>query len=887
MKQKALKWVSLSLALSLSLPLIASCSHGKTEGNKNETDALVFSSGEFDKVFNPFFYTSAYDGTIAGQTQIGMLGSDDAGNNVTYGKDEPVVALDYSEIMYDARGEISKDGDQNGTTVYQMVLKNDIKFSDGVSLTAHDVLFNMYMYLDPVYTGSSTMYSVAIQGLKNYQLQEEGNITEGALAALDRTFDALALTRIEAIAAYVTPTSTVSWETKVSDYNRDRRNQGIDVAYDEAGIKKDIETTKEKWQEELNSDWNSASDQLETYKKEYPFTEVWQVFFYMEGLISRESQTIAGVTTYPKDEDGKYKIDWQGNEGGSFNKETAIREVYNSVLGEDGSNVQQIATILSGWATAETMATEFAAEDKSLYYAARTDEDGNAKIKSISGIKILSGSEFKGTKKYDEDYSKYEMLQITIDGVDPKAKWNFGFTVAPMHYYSTPELTKAAMEDTTYSSNFGVQFSSNEFMTSVKRRNLVPMGAGAYQASTMQDYVYQWSENASEENKSFETLKDGFYKDGIVYFVRNEYFYTTGGNQNEVYNAKIKHMQYKVVNSSQTMTALQGGSIHFADPSATTENIDIVNRDAKLDRIMVDTAGYGYIGINASYVNSVYVRRAIMSVMDINLVQNYYPDDLSSPIYRPFSKVSWVYDYDVFGNYEKGIWQPGSLTIDDLGLVSTPNTSYYGFDDSFEIGKYWLEQEPDCKYSGGKWYYDGKPLKFTFTIAGDTTDHPAYKTMLLARDILNKNGFEIEVLPDATALSKLANGELAIWAAAWSASNDPDMYQVYHKDSKATSIKNWGYDWIAKSGTSYEKGILDDLAELIEEGRKYIEPGMRAPIYQEASDLVMDLAVELPVYQRSDMYVYNKDVLDVTTFKEKPTAYASPLNELWKVSFKL
>lgn len=49
---------------------------------------------------------------------------------------------------------------------------------------------------------------------------------------------------------------------------------------------------------------------------------------------------------------------------------------------------------------------------------------------------------------------------------------------------------------------------------------------------------------------------------------------------------------------------------------------------------MVKTAGYGYIGINAEYIQNIYVRRAIMSVMNIDLVKNYYPSSLSEAIYR-------------------------------------------------------------------------------------------------------------------------------------------------------------------------------------------------------------------------------------------------------------
>jgi len=144
---------------------------------------------------------------------------------------------------------------------------------------------------------------------------------------------------------------------------------------------------------------------------------------------------------------------------------------------------------------------------------------------------------------------------------------------------------------------------------------------------------------------------------------------------------------------------------------------------------------------------------------------------------------------------------------------------------------------------------------------------------------------EIEVIPDSRALFKLASGNLAIWAAAWSASLDPDMYQVYHKDSKATSILNWGYDHIKTDGTSEEKALVEEISQKIDEGRETIITAERAQIYRDASDLVMELAVELPVYQRSDMNVYNNKVLDATTFKKNPTPFAGPLSEMWKVSF--
>ncbi|MBR2341020.1 MAG: hypothetical protein IKA72_01245 [Clostridia bacterium] len=917
--KKFVAGVSIGLAVAIATPIVISLfnNDGPTEpvdtGFNNETSTLVFSSGEFDRVFNPFFSTSAYDSGVVGQTQISMISSDENGKEVVFGKDEPVVTLDYSEIMYDQSGNVTKTGDENGTTVYQMVLKDGILFSDGQPLTAHDVLFNMYVYLDPAYTGSSTMYSTDIVGLANYQTQKEGEISAGAQAALERTFSVLSGLRLSTIVAYVDGLASTNWETALAEYNfqcsledngiptvQRKDEDGNPVDYAETDILKDIEKIKKEWINEITMDWNAASSDLASMQEEYPFTKPWQLYFYNEGLIARKTEVnpVNGGTTYPKDANGKYIIEWDlygYDPNAEYTKEQAIDEVKTAYLTDDTF----VADILGGWATSGTISQLFAAEDKQLYYEARRAEDGELKIKSIEGIKIKSASEFKGTKKYPtDDYSKLDMLEITINGVDPKAKWNFAFAVAPMHYYSTPELSAAALADDTFTSNFGVSYSSVDFMNALKRRNDVPMGAGIYKASTMYDYVYDW--NNGNDSASFEKLSNEFCDSNVCYFIRNDNFVTTGGNTNAVYNAKIKHIQYKVVNSANTMTSLQGGSIHYADPSATTENISIIDNHPDLKRIMQQTAGYGYIGINAKFVKNINVRRALMSAMDISLVQNYYPGNLSEPIYRSFSKTSWVNDaFEEDGVEILEKWSPVSRDSDGESYVEPEeNEQYYKYHKNADkatekdLVKAQVKKYLDlggCQFRSGKWYdsdeFGGELLKFTFTVAGDTTDHPAYKTFLNARDILNEMGLEIEVIPDSRALFKLASGNLAIWAAAWSSSLDPDMYQVYHKDSKATSILNWGYDYIKKSGTSEEMDLIDRISAEIDAGRETIDAAERAEIYRYASDLVMELAVELPVYQRSDMNVYNSKVLDANTFKKNITPFAGPLSEMWKVSF--
>ncbi len=132
-------------------------------GCKKKVDAFVIMTEQLDGLFNPFFYTSANDGNIVAMTQISMLGADYVNGEVkvAYGENQAVVVKDYDE-KHDAA---------SNTTVYTFVLKNGIKFSDGQPLTMEDVLFNYYVYLDPVYTGSNTLYSTDILGLSQYRTQ--------------------------------------------------------------------------------------------------------------------------------------------------------------------------------------------------------------------------------------------------------------------------------------------------------------------------------------------------------------------------------------------------------------------------------------------------------------------------------------------------------------------------------------------------------------------------------------------------------------------------------------------------------------------------------------------------------------------------------------------
>ena len=157
-----------------------------------------------------------------------------------------------------------------------------------------------------------------------------------------------------------------------------------------------------------------------------------------------------------------------------------------------------------------------------------------------------------------------------------------------------------------------------------------------------------------------------------------------------------------------------------------------------------------------------------------------------------------------------------------------------------------------------------------------------------AEAFLNQAGFKITVSNSQTALRSLTQGTLAVWAAAYSTGVDPDMYQVYHKDSQATSILNWGYRTIANDFTGkydYEKSVIDLLSDTIEHARKTLDRDTRISDYSKCLDYIMDLAIQLPIYQRKDLCVFNKTVIDEKTVNLNADFINGVLDRIWEVDY--
>lgn len=913
------KLVAGALVASMAIGIGAGCNSKKPHTDDNtaggyqpteqeQTLPLVFGIDGADGVFNPYFSTASYDGEIVGMTQIGMLTAE--GTDYKYGDNYACVTKDLDITYIDASGKETKKETSAQYTRYDFLIKKGIKFSDGEDLTIKDVLFNLYLFLDPAYSGSSTIYSTDIVGLNKYRT---GKDDKGAMSTIDATATTNADMRLLRIYNWLNNQILIKEYGSVGNIPA---NAGYVSGLDQykAEIESDIKAFIPYFQTEVKNDYDSAESSFKETCKEYAFNEVWELYLYNYGKVKRK--THAGTSRYVKVDDAgnevsieqedandaladndpnkktyRYKLDWDGTTyhddfakltTDEAKKDYAIKYIYKTTTGFeltedftiDYDKIEKDAlrkAIYGGSASYSSLYTDIQLNERSKIIAA-ADGD-NTGFKSIEGVKYSTQNSFRNekTKEYYDLDGDYDVLSITINKVDPKAIWNFSFTVAPMHYYSYDGAGDEG--EWCVNNNYGVKFNDSKFMNNVVKAPSklgVPVGAGPYKAS-----------RETGLGNDLYPGKNEFLNNNRVYYERNTYFDTLDGVENggPIQNAKVKYFQYKIVNSSVLLQSLEKNEIDVGTPNATTENLNALNGAtmSHLTSKMVWTNGYGYVGINAGKIADVWLRRAIIKAMNTDMIMGYYKsDDLASIIYRPMSIQSWAY--------------PDSATTYSGTTLDNYDVDYIYDGTGREIVSMLAEHGYNVSADRSKVISDpnGKAIEeMTFTIAGESDDHPAYQMFKNAQEVLKKIGINVNVKTDQFALKKLASGQLTVWAAAWGSTIDPDMYQVYHKDSTAGSTLNWGYREIkadrAKYG--YENQVIDELSALIDQGRATTNQNTRKTTYWEALDLVMELAVEMPTYQRRDLTVYNKNKIDTNTLNQNPTAFDGLFSKIWEVGY--
>ena len=112
---------------------------------------------------------------------------------------------------------------------------------------------------------------------------------------------------------------------------------------------------------------------------------------------------------------------------------------------------------------------------------------------------------------------------------------------------------------------------------------------------------------------------------------------------------------------------------------------------------------------------------------------------------------------------------------------------------------------------------------------------------------------------------KLDANTQEMWAAAWGATIDPDMYQIYYSNN---IVGNEG------STESNHYHIQDaELDALIMEARSSDDQAFRKATYKACLDIIIDWAVEVPIYQRQNCIIFSSERVNMDTVTPDITTF--------------
>ena len=479
-----------------------------------------------------------------------------------------------------------------------------------------------------------------------------------------------------------------------------------------------------------------------------------------------------------------------------------------------------------------------------------------------TGVKTgESADSITGIKKTG-DYS----MTVTLDKVDATAIYQLGVTIAPLHYYGDPAQFDAE------NNKFG--FPKGD-LSSVRAKTTEPMGAGPYKF-----------------------LK---YEDGVVYFEANENYFLGA--------PKTKYLNFQqCMSDDDKLNGVITGTIDITDPTFSSDTVDAITKanngsgvdGDKVTTDTVDNLGYGYLGMSAACVNvggepgsdaSKNLRKAFATVFSVYrdvAIESYY-GERASVINYPISNTSWAapqptddgykvaFSVDVNGN---DIYTSG-MSADERYAAALQAALGY-----FEAAGYTVT---DGKLTAAP---AGAKLEYELQIPADGSgDHPAFMMVSEAKKALETIGMNL-IITDLSDSSGLWTGidahQVDMWCAAWGATVDPDMYQIYYSDvanckGDLSTGKN-PYGGAAQGGSNKMYCIADpELDNLIMTARESLDQSYRKTMYKACLDIVVDWAVEVPVYQRQNAIIFSTERVNMSTVTPDITTFYKWYSEIEKI----
>ena len=178
--------LALAMAVAMAAGLLAGCgssasssaesvasSEATSEAAATDTGSsdgtMVLADTGFEGKFSPFFAASSADQHVIDLTNIALLGADRKGEMVLKGIEGETREYNGTDYTYYGPADCEVTENADGTVTYAINMRDDLVFADGTPITIDDVIFNLYVYMDPTYDGSATLYSMPIAGLDDYR----------------------------------------------------------------------------------------------------------------------------------------------------------------------------------------------------------------------------------------------------------------------------------------------------------------------------------------------------------------------------------------------------------------------------------------------------------------------------------------------------------------------------------------------------------------------------------------------------------------------------------------------------------------------------------------------------------------------------------------------
>ena len=485
----------------------------------------------------------------------------------------------------------------------------------------------------------------------------------------------------------------------------------------------------------------------------------------------------------------------------------------------------------------------------SLYVALDPTYDGTMTAYSlpIAGLEAYRSGDapmVEGIRRQGDLQLRVVLTEVSATAIYTLA----GIPVAPMHYYGQESLYDYENHQ------FGFPKGDLSHVRSVTPK---PMGAGPYQFVS--------------------------YSGGTVTLEANSRYYKGA--------PKTRYIQFREGQDADKVSGVSAGTLDITDPSYSAETAKAIAQanggqvsGAVITTAMVANLGYGYVGIHAGNVSvggepesraSKNLRKALATVIAVYrdvAVDSYY-GEYANVIQYPISDTSWAAPRPTDEGYRAAF----SLDVNGEPIYNSAMTNEQRYEAAQQAALGYLEGA-GYRVENGKVTAppEGAAMEYEVLVSGGGTgDHPTFMALTLASAALREIGFNL-IVTDISNFSELSNavnaGTAELFAMAWTASADPDMYQIYHSNGSSN-----------EKSYSLKDGQLDELILL---ARQSTDQAYRKTLYKECLEIIGDWAVEIPMYQRQNTIIFSTKRVDMSTVTPDITTFWGWENDVEKLQMR-